>query len=344
MYLRQFQYLIGVIEEGHFGRAAARCNATQPSLSTGIKKLELELGVPIFLRGRGHRLNGLTAEGHLIVKWARLITSHCDAMRDELDAMRGDLHGDLRIGAMPSVSPVLPFILKTVRASFPNVRVDVSFIGQEAMRVGLDSFSLDVAIFYLDSDTLGRRNAISLYSETLSLLVPDTESFAGRTEITWEEASRLPLAMLDPSTPERRFVDQVFNAIGAQPVPKVESESILHLMFQVQFAELCTIVPTHFARRPGPLPGTRALKLIEPVRNREVGLFWVEADTIMPMAGVMVAIIRALEASQELKRLLADPSPHPQPDTRQQSAAEERIAARPGTVHPLRMASRSRPR
>lgn len=133
MYLRQFKYLIAVIEEGHFGRAAARCNATQPSLSTGIKQLELELGVPIFLRGRGQRLNGLTAEGHKIARWARLITSHCDAMRDELDAMRGDF----RIGAMPSVSPVLPFVLKMVRSSFPNVRMDVKFIGHESMRVGL---------------------------------------------------------------------------------------------------------------------------------------------------------------------------------------------------------------
>ena len=47
---------------------------------------------------------------------------------------------------------------------------------------------------------------------------------------------------------ERRFVNQVFARVGCQPVPKVESESILHLMFQVQFTELCTIIPSHFAR------------------------------------------------------------------------------------------------
>lgn len=308
MYLRQFKYLIAVVEEGHFGRAATRCNATQPSLSNGIKQLELELGVPIFLRGRGQRLHGLTAEGQRIIKWARLIISNCDAMRDEIDAMQGDLHGDLRIGAMPSMSPVLPLILQMARTSYPNVRVDVKFIGHEAMKIGLDNFSLDVAITYTDTEHLGRRNVLPLYTEYLSLLVPDTEQFAGMAQISWEQAAQLPLAMLRTSMHERRFVDEAFAAAGYKPIPKVESESILHLMFQVQFTELCTVIPSHFARTPGLHPGTKALDLVDPVRSREVGLFWAEAETMMPMAGVMVAIIERLEATQQLRRLLEDPA------------------------------------
>ena len=100
MFLRQFKYLVAVVEEQHFGRAASRCNVTQPSLSSGIKQLEIELGVPIFLRGRGQRFHGLTKEGERVAKMARLIISHCETIRDEIDQMQSNLRGNLRIAVI----------------------------------------------------------------------------------------------------------------------------------------------------------------------------------------------------------------------------------------------------
>ena len=87
MFLKQLEYLIAVIEEDHFGRAAARCNVKQPSLSNGIKQLEFELGVTLFKRGRGQRLYGITQEGERVAYWARLILANCTAMRDNIAEM-----------------------------------------------------------------------------------------------------------------------------------------------------------------------------------------------------------------------------------------------------------------
>ena len=306
MFLRQFKYLVAVAEERHFGRAARRCHVTQPSLSSGIKQLELEIGVPIFLRGRGQRFHGLTPEGDRVTKWARSVIAHCEAMREEVAAMRHDLKGLLRIGAMPSMSPVLPTLLRVLREQHPGVHVDVQFIGNEAMKTGLNNFSLDVAFTYLDKADLGRRNTLPIYSEKLSLLVPDTERFQGRSSITWNEAAELPLAMLRPTLHERRFIEAVFARAGCRPEPKVESESILHLMFQVQFAELCTVIPTHFKLMPGLHRGTRALDLVDPVVSQEVGLFWAEGETMMPMARALVGIVKALNKSGELRAHLGE--------------------------------------
>ena len=52
MNFKQFDYLIALAQEGHFGRAAKRCNIAQPTLSTAIRRLEEELGVPIVMRGQ----------------------------------------------------------------------------------------------------------------------------------------------------------------------------------------------------------------------------------------------------------------------------------------------------
>lgn len=302
MFLRQFRYLIAVAEERHFGRAARRCNVTQPSLSSGIKQLELELGVPIFLRGRGQRFQGLTAEGDRVASWSRGVLAYCDAMRKEIEVMKKDLTGNLRLGAMPSMSPVLPSVLQAFRDQYPSVRVDVQFIGNEAMKLGLNNFALDVALTYLDKADLGRKNTLPIYTEKLSLLVPDSPEYKKRKTITWREASELPLAMLRPSMHERRFVDQVFKSVGCAPVAKVESESILHLMFQAQFTELCTIIPSHFAHLPGLFKNTRALSLVEPVVSQEVGLFWAEGEIVLPMANAFVSILKSFNKSGELQR------------------------------------------
>src|SRR5262249_571617 len=149
MFLRQFRYLVAVAEERHFGRAAQRCNVTQPSLSSGIRQLEYELGVPIFLRGRGQRFQGLTAEADRVAIWSRAVLADWDAMRKEIETMKQNLTGHLRMGVMPSMSPVLPFLLQDLREKYPSLRVDVQFIGNEAMKLGLNNFTLDVAMTYL---------------------------------------------------------------------------------------------------------------------------------------------------------------------------------------------------
>ena len=305
MFIRQFRYLVAVAEERHFGRAAQRCNVTQPSLSSGIKQLELELGVPIFLRGRGQRFHGLTAEGERVAVWSRAVLAYCDAMRKEVAMMQNHLTGHLRIGAMPSMSPVLPFLLEIVRTKYPGVRADVQFIGNEAMKLGLNNFALDVALTYLDKADLGRKNTLPIYTEQLSLLVPDRPEFQDRETISWKEAAQLPLAMLRTSMHERRFVDQVFKSVGCSPVvPRVESELILHLMFQVQFTELCTFIPLHFAHAPGLHRGTRALRLVDPIVTQDVGLFWAEGEIVLPMANAFVSIVQKLNKSGELRKRL----------------------------------------
>lgn len=304
MFLRQFEYLVAVAEEQHFGRAAERCNVSQPSLSNGIKQLELELGVPIVRRGQ--RVHGLTAEGWRVAEWARRVIAHRDAMRDELALMHDNLQGNLRMAAMPTCSPVVPMFTQLLRHRHPGVRADIQFIGIEAMKVGLGNFSLDVGITYLNDKELYKLNSTPIYVERQSLLVPDTEEFRNRTEITWAAAAELPLALLRKSMHERQIVDNAFESVSCQPTPHVESESILHLMFHVMSGALMTVVPGHFALVPGTFPGTHTLDLVDPVISSQVGLIWAEGNPTMPMAKVMISVVQELKKSGELQRKLGD--------------------------------------
>src|SRR5580658_1186218 len=67
--LTELKYIVAVAEERHFGRAAARVHVSQPSLSASVAKLEDELGVRIFERGK--RGVALTRVGEEVVAQAR---------------------------------------------------------------------------------------------------------------------------------------------------------------------------------------------------------------------------------------------------------------------------------
>ncbi|WP_336491638.1 LysR family transcriptional regulator [Methylobacterium nigriterrae] len=305
MFLRQFEYLLAVVDEEHFGRAAARCNVTQPSLSIGIKHLESELNVQIFLRGRGHRFHGLTPEGEIIVKWARKAVAHCRAMRDEIATWRAH-SGRLRIGVTPSMSLILPALLQRVRAEHPDIIMDVRSIGSDARKVELNQSSLDVVLTHLDTIEFEHCKTLKVCTEELSLLVPDVPELAGRASITWREAAEMPLALLHSAQDERRFVDSVFASLGCHPVARAEADSIIHLMLQVQFGGLCTIVPAHFTRVPGLPRGTKVLQLIDPVVSRQVDLLWAEGEAMTPLINLLVSAVKDLNEHGGLEAVLRD--------------------------------------
>ena len=67
--LRDLRYLVAVADQRHFGRAAARCFVSQPTLSAQLKKLEQALGVQLI--ERAPNAVSLTTVGEEIVARAR---------------------------------------------------------------------------------------------------------------------------------------------------------------------------------------------------------------------------------------------------------------------------------
>ena len=299
MLFRQLQYLVAVAREEHFGRAALRCNVSQPSLSSGIKQLELRLQVPIVLRGR--RFLGFTNEGNQIIEWAERVLAQHDAMMAELSKMRGSLEGRVRLGAMPNSSPIIPLLSRLLRKNHPDVEIDIHFMGIEETIIGLQKYTIDVGVTYMQSELLSDLKSLHIYDEKLSLLVPDTKEYKGISSLTWKEAASLPLCLLSDSTHERKIVDDAFDKAGEKPKSYVTSDSIMNLIYHVMFAGLVTVVPKNFLLMSGKFSGVRAIKLVEPEVSHQVGLVWSSTEPIMPMARAMVSVIKELKASGELE-------------------------------------------
>jgi len=118
---------VAVAEELHFGRAATRLRLTQSTLSQRIRRLESEVGVPLFVRST--RNVELSAAGRTFLPLAREILIKLDeaALLSRIaagGASPGDEH--LKIATVgPAAYRLLPLILRRFCAGRPKTGLDV---------------------------------------------------------------------------------------------------------------------------------------------------------------------------------------------------------------------------
>ena len=102
MELRHLRYFVGVGEEQHFGRAAARLHIAQPALSRQIQDLEREVGFLLFERlPRGVRLSDA---GKVFLSDARRILQDVDDAKRRAERIALGQAGTLRIGIATAIS------------------------------------------------------------------------------------------------------------------------------------------------------------------------------------------------------------------------------------------------
>lgn len=284
MDIRQLQYLVALAREKHFTRAASACNVTQPTLSGRIRELELELGVPIVKRGQ--RYQGLTSEGERVLKWAQLIINTWSSMRQELAHLAtGDfgLSGRIALGGIPSALPMIPYLTKAVRALHPHIDFSVMSLSSEEILRGLEDYSIDAGITYLDNEPVTGLLRTPLYAERYCLFLPDAHAFAERKSITWREASSLPLGLLTPNMQNRRIIDRAFRSAECKPEPALETNSVINLCASVRLMGLASIMPDYILAILGSDPGVVAVPLVEPTVSHSVGMVAQDRDPMAPI-------------------------------------------------------------
>jgi DNA-binding transcriptional LysR family regulator len=114
------RYLDQVARVGSIRRAAEKLNVASSAVNRQILKLEAEIGVPIFeRRGNGVRL---TPAGEHLMRHTRNTLAEWRRTRLEIAAISGDIRGEVRITAIPSLLVrVVPRAIKAIAARHPNI-------------------------------------------------------------------------------------------------------------------------------------------------------------------------------------------------------------------------------
>lgn len=214
MNLRDLEYVLAVMETGHFGRAALACHVSQPTLSGQIKKLEDELGVVLFERGRGGAR--ATDTGHAIAKQARAAIRAAAEIREIAQASQDPYAGEFRLGLIPTVAPYLiPRFVARLRTSLPDLSVVYREDITERLVHDLETGEIDAAILATPPET-DALQAIPLYSEPFRLVFPDGHGLSSLAHLRMADVDRDDVLLL---TEGHCFRDQAL-AICDAPSPK----------------------------------------------------------------------------------------------------------------------------
>jgi LysR family hydrogen peroxide-inducible transcriptional activator len=196
MELHQLRYFLAVARFRSFTRAAEHAHVAQPSLSQQIRKLEHELGSPLFDRlGKTIRLTSL---GERFQKHARRILEDLEGARREVDEMLGAGHGEVSVGVIPTLAPfVLPRVLSLCANSFPQIAVSIREELTESLLHYLSQGELDLALM----GRPGKRKELitePLFEDRMLLAVPLRHRLWRRrpSYVAFREVAKEPFLLL----------------------------------------------------------------------------------------------------------------------------------------------------
>jgi LysR family hydrogen peroxide-inducible transcriptional activator len=204
MTLTELRYIVTLAQEKHFGRAADRCNVSQPTLSVAVKKLEDELGISLFERSKT-RVSP-TPMGELIVAQSQKVLEQTSAIHDIASAGKDQLSSPLKVGAIFTVGPYLfPNFIPELQKLAPEMPLYVEEGYTATLRQRLRKGELDVIIVALpfnEADVVTQ----SLYEEPFVASLPANHELAKKGVINPSDLSQENVLLLGPG---HCFRDQI---------------------------------------------------------------------------------------------------------------------------------------
>ena len=184
MTLTELRYIVAVARERHFGRAATACFVSQSTLSIGVRKLEDELGIPLFERARNEVT--LTARGELIVEQAHRVLEEVDVINQLAESEKGPLVGSLRLGAIHTIGPyIFPGLIPKLLEQAPEMPLIVQENFTANLTTLLKQGQLDVIIISYPYDEPGVVT-LPLYDEPFVVVIPSAHPWAEKKSISRE--------------------------------------------------------------------------------------------------------------------------------------------------------------
>lgn len=270
MNLRRLNYFIVLAEELNFRRAAERLNMAQPPLSVAIRKLEDELGAPLFERTtKGVEL---TAAGMAALSPARETLAHAASVGEAVIAGKTGESGRVTLGFVGSaVSELLPTIIPAFRESFPLVELKLEEMTSRGILAGIDQRTIDVGLIRLPGIQPSNAQYTVIERDTLVAALPRSHAQASRSHVGLDELADEPFILQGPVSILHSITLIACQKAGFAPRTTQEITQVQTALSLVQSGLGVALVPARMTRF---VPDGVALLPLRESVEIEMGLAW----------------------------------------------------------------------
>ena len=272
MNLRDLEYLMALADTRHFGEAAQRCQVTQPTLSTQIGKLERELEVEIFERGRRVEL---TTAGREIISQASVVLDEVDRLRQIARGSKDPLNGAFRLGVLYTAGPyLLPSILPPIRQEYPKLELLVREGTTEQLNDRLRLLDLEAAIL---STPIGESALDSelIFREEFLLALPPQHDLRHKSRLRICDLADANILVLEEAHCMGRQVDDFCRAHLGDQWHKVPASSVESLRQMVSAGIGCALLPAMATLGPfAEISPVAVRRFADPAPSRDLVLVW----------------------------------------------------------------------
>ena len=271
MELLQLQYFLLLANQQHVTRTAELLHISQPALSLTIKKLEAELGVPLFIR-RGRSIV-LSPYGEAFKQHVEDAFFSLENGKRALARMQKAGNSTLNLGLLS------PYVWNELLMLFNDLHPDLNINRRsiEDHRFWDSILSGDID-FYLgglnqleEMDT-SRLDYATLYEDNMVLLVHKDHPFASRESIDLRECRDESFINLAAETNLQQFINRMFHRAGF--VPKVVMTCDYTLRDQMAADGHGVSITTELAALKSDVKGVVHIPLSFPGEKRKLGLVW----------------------------------------------------------------------
>ena len=292
MDINQLEVLIAVAQEKSFSRAAERLHRTQPAISQAIRRLETEIGEPLF--DRSSKDGTMTDAGRVLFGHAQQMLTLRLSAHAAIKELKGLHRGKLSLSANEYTVMYLLPLLPVFRARHPHIKIEVkrSLASRISSEILARETEIGIVSFKPSDPAIA---ALPVLTDELALIVPPSHPLAARKIVSVRELGAESFIAHNVPSPYRERVVRTFEKYRTPLNISLEMPTLEAIKRFVEGGMGVALVPRLTAQAEIARGQIAALTVREMKLERKLYLVYRKGATLSHAARAFLRVARELQ-------------------------------------------------